>query len=241
YVYCASLAGVDYVDGINTMGAALNYATFLGGTVSSTGNAIAVDPAGDVFVVGLTFDDDFPTTPGAIQPAKAGPSGYSDAFVSELNPSGSELLASTYLGGTGGDVAMGIALDAAGRLYVSGETSSMDFPVTQGAFDTTPNFNYTTQLLDDGFVATLSSLVGGLMYKITVDTGPTGLHVEINGTSHTTPYTFWCANGTSVWTNATSPQLAGSYQFWFSSWSDGGAEDHLIDCVPGPTLTAYYT
>src|SRR2546426_776127 len=93
----------------------------------------------------------------------------------------------------------------------------MDFPVTQGAFDTTPNFNYTTQSLDDGFVAKLSSLVGGLTYKILVDTGPTGLQLEINGTRQTTPHAFWCANGTSIWINATSPQLQGSYQYWFSS------------------------
>lgn len=236
-------AGGDhvYVAKLNAMGSALTYGTFIGGTKFSGGNAIAVDPAGDTFVVGFTSDLDFPTTPGSIQPAHAGDPGYTDAFISELSPSGSQLLASTYLGGTGGDVAMSVALDVAGNAYISGETSSMDFPVTQGAFDTTPNFNYTTQRLDDGFVAKLSNLVGGLTYRITVDTGPAGLDVEINGTSHATPYTFWCPNGTSVWMNATSPQLKGSYQYWFSSWSDGGAEDHLIACVPGLSLTAYYT
>lgn len=234
-------AGYVYVAELNTLGSTLNYATFVGGTGLSTGNAIAVDPAGNAFVVGFTFGADFPTTPGAVQPAYAGAPGYSDAFISELNPSGSQLLASTYLGGTGGDTGMSVALDAAGNLYISGETSSMDFPVSPGAFDTTPNFNYTTQRLDDGFVAKLSSLRGGLSYKITINTGPTGLQVGINGTSQTAPHTFWCANGTSVWINATSPQLRGSYQYWFASWSDGGAEDHSIACAPDLSLTAYYT
>jgi len=237
----ASRGGYVYVAELNAAGSGLTYATFIGGTSYSIGNAIAVDSTGDAFVAGLTTSSDFPTTPGAVQPAYAGPPGYSDAFVSELSPSGGGLLASTYLGGTGGEAVMGLALDGGGQVYVSGETSSMDFPVTQGAFDTTPNFNYTTQSLDDGFVAKLSSLVGGLTYKILVDTGPTGLQLEINGTRQTTPHAFWCANGTSVWINATSPQLQGSYQYWFSSWSDGGPEDRSVACVRALTLTAYYT
>src|SRR5438445_13471233 len=136
---------------------------------------------------------------------------------------------------------MSVALDVAGQVYASGETSSMDFPVTQGAFDTTPNFNYTTQSLDDGFVAKLSSLVGGLTYKILVDTGPTGLQLEINGTRQTTPHAFWCANGTSAWINATSTQLQCSYQYWFSASPDAGPEDLPVGSVRALTLTAYYT
>src|SRR2546428_10647278 len=113
----------------------------------------------------------------------------------------------------------------------------MHFPVAQGAFDTAPNFNYTTQSLDDGFVAKLSSLVGGLTYKILVDTGPTGLQLEINGTRQTTPHAFWCANGTSIWTNPPPPQLQASYQYWFSPWPDGGPQARPVACVRALPLT----
>ena len=238
----ATRGGYPYVAELNPSGSALNYATFIGGTSgSSTGTAIAVDSAGNAFVVGSAFDLDFPTTPGAVQPSHQGEPGYSDAFISELNPAGSNLLASTYLGGSYSDTASGVALDSSADVYVSGVTYSYDFPVTQGAFDTTPNVNYTTNSLADGFVVKVGSLTGPLMYKTTVDTGPTGLLVEVNGTPYTAPFAFWCVSGSSVWMNATSPQLVGSYQYWFSSWSDGGAQDHPITCAPGLYLAAYYT
>ncbi len=233
--------GYVYVAQLNATGTSLNYATFIGGTGESTGLSLAVDGSGNAFVAGATWSSDFPTTNAAIQPTYRGTAGYSDAFLSELNAAGSTLLASTYLGGTGGDAAMGIAVDPIGRIHVAGETSSMDFPVTQGAFDTTPNINYTTQILVDAFIAKLSDLTGELTYKVTVDTAPTGLQVDANGAAYTAPFSFWCTNSTTVWVNATSPQLLGSYQYYFSSWSDGGAEDHTITCVPGVTLTAYFT
>jgi hypothetical protein len=233
--------GYVYVAELNAAGTALNYATFIGGTSDTSGLSIALDVSGDAFVTGYTFASDFPTTPGAIQPTPPGSASYSNAFVSELNPSGSTLLASTYLGGSGGDMAMGVALDSSGRVYVAGQTSSTDFPVTQGAFDTTPNFNYTTQSLLDGFVAKLSSLTGELTYKVSINTAPAGLQVRANGTTSVAPFAFWCASGASVWVNATSPQLLGSYQYYFSSWSDGGAQDHQVVCTGGTTLTAYFT
>ena len=195
----------------------------------------------NAFVVGSTFDTDFPTTPGAIQPSHQGDPSYSDSFISELSSAGNTLLDSTYLGGSYGDTALGVALDPSSNVYVSGGTSSLDFPVTQGAFDTTPNVNYTTNSVADGFLVKLGSLTGPLTYKTTVDTGPTGLQVEVNGTAYTAPFAFWCVSGSTVWMNATSPQLVGSYQYWFSSWSDGGVQDHTITCAPGVYLAAYYT
>jgi hypothetical protein len=234
--------GYVYVAELNMSGSSLNYATFIGGTKGlSFGNAIAVDSTGNAFVVGSTFDTDFPTTPGAIQPSHQGDPSYSDSFISELSSAGNTLLDSTYLGGSYGDTALGVALDPSSNVYVSGGTSSLDFPVTQGAFDTTPNVNYTTNSVADGFLVKLGSLTGPLTYKTTVDTGPTGLQVEVNGTAYTAPFAFWCVSGSTVWMNATSPQLVGSYQYWFSSWSDGGVQDHTITCAPGVYLAAYYT
>src|SRR5205823_12575564 len=71
----------------------------------------------------------FPTTPNALQPNLGGPSdGAPNAFVTKINPNGSALVFSTYLGGSGGDAGSGIAVDTAGNVYVTGDTGSTDFP-----------------------------------------------------------------------------------------------------------------
>jgi hypothetical protein len=102
----------------------LNYSTYLGGSVAGdAGSAIAVDSLGDAFVTGTTFSTTFPTHNGF---GAGNTNGV--AFVTELNPSGTALLYSTYLGGTGGDSGHGIALDTSGNIYVAGNTSSTDFP-----------------------------------------------------------------------------------------------------------------
>ncbi len=101
----------------------LVYSTYIGGTSDDSGNAIAVDGSGDAFVAGGTGSSDFPTQ-GAFQSTFGG---VLDAFVLELNPTGSALTYSTFLGGSGSDVATGIALDSAGSAYIVGGTFSTDF------------------------------------------------------------------------------------------------------------------
>ena len=100
-----------------------------------TGAAIAVDTAGNAYVTGYTTSTDFPTTAGAFQTTFGG--GNDDAFVTKLNPTGTALVYSTYLGGTGYDQGAAIAVDTAGNAYVTGYTDSTDFPTTAGAFQTT--------------------------------------------------------------------------------------------------------
>jgi hypothetical protein len=89
------------------------------------GNGIAVDAAGNAYVVGSTQSKDFPIV-NALQPAFGG--GSTDAFVTKIHPSGSTLTYSTYLGGRDRDFANGIAVDAAGNTYVGGNTMSDNFP-----------------------------------------------------------------------------------------------------------------
>jgi hypothetical protein len=111
------------------------YSTYLGGSDVDEALSIAVDAAGNAYVSGITASPDFPTTPGAFQTAYAG--GFDDAFVTKLNPNGSVLVYSTYLGGsTGSEQGSGITIDALGNAYVTGSTSSLDFPTTAGAFQT---------------------------------------------------------------------------------------------------------
>ena len=128
-----------FVTKLNPSGSALVYSTFLGGSGTEntdTGN-IAIDANGNAYIAGLTSSTDFPTTANAIQGTFGGPP-Y-DAFVTELNASGSSQIYSTYLGGAAGDQAYGLALDAAATVYVMGTTSSANFPTTPGAFEPTVN------------------------------------------------------------------------------------------------------
>ncbi|HET6892123.1 MAG TPA: SBBP repeat-containing protein, partial [Pyrinomonadaceae bacterium] len=111
----------------------LVYSTYLGGDGNDFGNGIALDTAGNASVVGLTGSTDFPTTADAIQ---SGHGGNNDAFITRLNATGTDLVFSTYLGGANSDSARSIWVDPAGSIYLTGSTSSADFPITPGAFQT---------------------------------------------------------------------------------------------------------
>jgi hypothetical protein len=137
------------------------YSTLIGAVSrpieSSEVRSIAVDASGNVYIAGLTGSTVFPTSPDAYDVT---PNGPSDVFVSKLDATGSTLLYSTYIGGRFGDAAYGIAVDRAGNAYVTGHTSSSDFPTTIGAFDTQIDTYH-----DDAFVAKLNATGSTLVYS----------------------------------------------------------------------------
>ncbi len=138
----ASFAQEVFVTKLNLTGSALVYSTFLGGTASGpseNGAGIAVDASGNAFITGTTAASDFPVTPGtAFQSTLPNTSGT--AFLTELNPTGSALVYSSYFGGSGSDAGQGIALDASGIAYITGNTTSINFPIVPAsAFQTTNN------------------------------------------------------------------------------------------------------
>jgi len=145
-----------FVTKLNPTGAAVLYSTYLGGSGDDSGSGIAVDPAGNAYVVGRTDSPNFPVTAGAFDTSA---NGSYDAFVAKLNATGTALLYSTFLGGSAFDAAHAIALDAAGNAYVSGATLSSNFPTTAGAYDTSPNGR------SDAFVAKLSAAGSSLVYS----------------------------------------------------------------------------
>jgi hypothetical protein len=118
-----------FVAKLDAAGSTLVYATLLGGSGIDYGRGVAVDASGDAFIDGSTQSTDFPT----MSPLQVGLDGGSDAFVAEFDPTGASLLYSTYLGGSGADEALGIALDGSGNVYVAGYTFSSNFP-TRSAF-----------------------------------------------------------------------------------------------------------
>jgi beta-propeller repeat-containing protein len=164
---CADGGGDAFVTRLNSAGTALDYSTYLDGTIESIGNGIAVDSTFHAFVTGATESPDFPTTPGAFQrtlKAKVIPEfphdiNQSNAFVTKFSADGRSLVYSTFLGGTADDVASAIALDPDGRACVAGAASSPDFPISAGAFQKTMHGG------SDAFVTKFQLSGGGLFYS----------------------------------------------------------------------------
>jgi hypothetical protein len=138
------------------------FSTFLGGASGGeVANALAVDFAGNAYLTGFAGLG-FPTTAGAFDTSY---NGGGDAYVAKLNPVGSALVYSTYLGTGGDDHGLGIAVDLDGNAYVTGRTNASTFPITAGAFDTTYNGGlndaYVTKLNADGSALVYSTFLGG--------------------------------------------------------------------------------
>jgi hypothetical protein len=138
----------------------LIYSTFLGGSNADYGNEIAVDSAGQAYIIGYTYSPDFPTTAGTIDTVY---NGNYDVFLCKLNNTGTALIYSTFMGGSNADYSYGIALDSSGNIYIIGNTSSSDFPTTNGAFDTTFSYGdiFVCKISNTGSVLIYSTYIGG--------------------------------------------------------------------------------
>ena len=147
-------------------GSELLYSTFVGGTSAEFSNGIAIDNANFLYVSGFTNSSDFPTTSGCYDDSY---NGVRDALVFKLNPEGSDLIYSTFVGGTGQDYESQIVLDSENNAYVSGITNSPDFPTTLMAYDQTYNGGsaygdvFVFKLNSDGNDLDYSTYVGGSM------------------------------------------------------------------------------
>jgi hypothetical protein len=184
-----------FVAKLDATGSSLVYAIILGGSSEGHATGIAVDASGTAYVTGYTASTDFPAV-HAFQATSAGgncgsssdPAPCFHAFVAKLDPTGSSLVYSTYLGGTGNDIASGIAVDTTGAAYVTGSTSSADFPVTSGALQTTfggGTYNaFVTKLDPAGLTTVYSTYLGGA----SEDHGA-GIAVDSSGDAYITRYT----------------------------------------------------
>jgi hypothetical protein len=151
--------GDAFVTKLNPAGNTLAYSTYLGGNNYDYGNDIAVDGAGSAYLTGGTNSSNFPT----VTPFDGSWNGDYDAFVTKLSPAGNTLAYSTYLGGASGDGGKGIAVDLAGSAYITGNTSSSDFP-TANPFDgslTGASDAFATKLSPAGNTLVYSTYLGG--------------------------------------------------------------------------------
>jgi Beta-propeller repeat/Phage integrase family len=196
---------------LNASGTALVYSTYLGGNANDYGYGIAVDGSGNSYITGDTSSTNFPTTSGAFQTVFG--SGQSDAFVTKLNATGSALVYTTFLGGNSGDVGRGIAVDDSGNAYMTGDTSSTNFPTTSGAFQTVSGGYdaFVTKLNTDGTALVYSTYLGGIGFY----NGGYGIAVDSSGNAYVT-------GGTST---TTFPTTSGAFQTVFGG---GGQSDAFV-------------
>jgi hypothetical protein len=188
-----------FVTKFKSDGSSLSYSTYLGGSFEQQGLGIAVDSSGSAYVTGYTysgdFPNDFPTTDGAYQTK---PPGTYNAFVTKLQPDGSGLSYSTYLGGSFQQQGLAIAVDSSGSAYVTGYTYSdggdtgnkpNDFPTTAGALKTaSPALQYdafVTKFTADGSGLAYSTYLGG-----SFDDVAAGIAVDASGSAYVTGYTY---------------------------------------------------
>jgi hypothetical protein len=185
----------------------LTYSTFLGGSGGDGASAVAVDASGNAYITGATTSTDFPVFPlaSAVQATSAG--GF-DVFVTKLNATGTGVVYSTYLGGSGDDHGQGIAVDASGNAYVAGRTGSTDFPVPN-AFQ--PALDGTT----DGFVVKLNATGTALLYGTYLGGSGSdevrGIAIDGSGKAYVAGFT----------TSSNFPASAGAYQAALRGVGDG--------------------
>lgn len=139
---------------------ALVYTTYLGGGDFTGGEQISVDSSGSAYITGWTTSSDYPVSGGSYDTSL---SGVTDAFITKLSPSGSDIVYSTFIGGSSGEVGSDIELDSQGNAFIVGSTYSGDFPTTPGAFNETPSGSgdvFTLKLNPSGSALEYSTIVG---------------------------------------------------------------------------------
>jgi len=185
----------------------LVYSTYLGGSSDDRGYSIAVDSSDSVYATGQT-NGVFPTTSGAYQTIY---SGGADVFVTKLAADGKSLIYSTYLGGSNDDGGFGIVVDNTGSVYVTGDTDSINFPTTVGAYQIA--FGSSTF---DTFVTKLAADGKSLIYSTYLGSGGSdgtnGIAVDSSGSAYVTGYT-----------NGNFPTTVGAYQTTFGGGTTNDA------------------
>ena len=205
-----------FVAELDAAGSALILSTYLGGSADDRAMGIALDSTGNIYVAGVTRSSDFPTTVAALQTLHHG---ERDAFITKLVPTGTNLVYSTFLGGTGADQANAIVVDASGNAFVTGFTQSSDFP-TQNPVQTLLGISGGSfcgaSPCSDAFVSQLNSAGGALNYSTYLGGSGADFGQAIRLGSTGIPYV---AGSTA---SSNFPAIAGAYQASLRSVAGNG-------------------
>jgi hypothetical protein len=220
----------------------LDYATYLGGSAGDRVLGVAVGPAGEMFVAGGTLSANFPTA-GAFQSTLAG---SEDIFISKLNASGTALVYSTFLGGSGNERAEALAVDPAGMAIVAGFTGSTNFPVKnahQGAFMGNADV-VVAKLSASGSALEFSTYLGGTSYDWAY-----GVATDASGAAYVAGYTDSTNFPTASAFDATHngdrdvfvAKLTGAGVLAYSTYLGGGGREEANDIAVGSSGHAFVT
>ncbi len=200
-----------FVTKINPSGSGLIYSTFLGGSYWDESTDCAVDSSGCLYVLGGGDSIDYPTTTGAFDTSYNDDRHYYDIYLTKLNAAGSGLVYSTFLGGNDKEWAEDLALDVSGNVYISGGTSSTDFPVTAGVYETvfTPNGSECDFGTKTGFLAKMNATGTTLSYSTFLPRGVgMGIAVDNAGNAYMSGTT--CTSEFPATQDAVSTNLNGN-------------------------------
>ena len=158
-----------FVSVINKSGSGFVYSTFLGGEANDEGLGIAADGSGDAYVTGFTSSPTKFPLKSPLQPTFGGGTLPTDAFVTELNPTGTALVYSTYLGGSGDETGTAIAVDSNQNAYITGQTASSDFPSANPtqAQKKGQNDAFVSEISTGGSALIFSTYLGGSLNENT--------------------------------------------------------------------------
>jgi hypothetical protein len=218
----SSLAGTDdnaFIAKLNGTATAITYSTYLGGSSFNLANAIALDSSTNAYVTGLTGASDFPTTSGVPQTSLTG---SQNGFVAEVKADGSTLLYSTYLGGSGVDAGLGIAVDAAGEAYVTGSTSSSNFP-TMNAVQSALGGNSATNVFLTKLNSTGTGLVFSTYYGGNLEDAGTGVALDTFGDAYVTGRT---TSSNYPVSNSFQGTLNGTSDAFVTEFSNAGSVEY---------------
>ncbi|MDR3706807.1 MAG: SBBP repeat-containing protein [Capsulimonadaceae bacterium] len=216
--------GNAYVTKLNAAGSGLVFSTYIGGGSGDSGAGIALDSSGNAYITGTAYSTNFPTTSGAFQRSVG--SNYKP-FVAKVSASGSELLYSTFVGGSGGDSGTGIAVDSNGNAYISVFEGSTDYPTTSGSFQSTDP--QSTQY--HAAVSKVNSTGTGLVYSTYLggngQDGANAIAVDSSGNAYVGGFT----------ESSNFPTTSGAYQRSLS----GLANTFVVKLNPAGSAEVYGT
>jgi len=238
-------AGADdgFIAKLDSSGTVLDYSTYIGGSAEDLVTGIALDGSNNAYVTGITISSDFPTTTGAFQTTEPSTTG-DNGFVAAIKADGSAKIYSTYLGGSGTNDALAIAVDSAGEAYVTGDTNSSNFPVLNAT-------QATLKGATDVFITKLQANGSGLLFSTyyggTLDDAGTGIAIDAFNDVYVTGRTLssdYPTNGTpfqsslSGTSDAFVTELSNTGSPVYSSFLGGTGSENSVSASTVPALGA---